>query len=83
MRTAPGKSDFIVLDHAGNLLEFGRPIDYKAPDFDELVSRQADKAKNRDNFRLCFNCDSLMKIGMMVCPLCDFEQPKPPPPAEI
>lgn len=70
MRTAPGKIDAIVLDHAGNHIEHGPvtdPIEW---------SLDAPPKKKKDDIqpiRTCKSCFALYPANLSECPVCGAE----------
>lgn len=68
-RTCPGKDDCLVLDFAGNTLEFG-PVDkirVSKPRKKEPATVETAKAK------ACPKCDALLAFGIRKCPECGHE----------
>lgn len=67
LRLAPGKSDCLVLDYAGNVLEHG-PVDEirvrRAPREGAIAEVQTARVKE------CPKCAALLFIGLRACPEC-------------
>lgn len=72
-RLSPGKSDCIILDHAGNLLRLGLPTEEHEVDLDGKAVSQ----KNEKKTHVCKECFCVF-VGA-TCPECK----KPIPPAPI
>lgn len=82
MRPAPGKSECLVIDHAGNTLRFLRDtVDFWAKGVDELnegaekdkVARSIEKKERAE--LVCFGCHAVMPPSVRVCPACGRERP--------
>jgi superfamily II DNA or RNA helicase len=61
LRPCGGKSDALILDHAGNTLRHGAPIDFEPPTDLSLIDRRSDK-KHRDEpseHVVCRNCEAV------------------------
>lgn len=70
MRTCPGKSDCIVLDHVGSCLRFGSPNDDDAYAL-HVPTRRRTKADLRvQRATRCPTCSALLGLGESVCPHC-------------
>ncbi len=69
-RIAPGKSDCLVLDFAGNLLEHG-PVDQIRVSRPRKAGQKAEVEKGR--MKECPKCKSLLPFGMRKCDVCEFE----------
>lgn len=68
LRTAPGKPDLIVLDHAGNAFTHGLPTDPREWSLDGTPKRT--KADNdNEPVRQCERCYAVFK-PQAVCPMC-------------
>lgn len=68
LRTAPGKTDLIVLDHAGNAFTHGLPTDPREWSLDGTKKRT--KADNdNEPVRQCERCYAVFK-PQTVCPMC-------------
>ena len=84
LRTAPGKNDVTILDHAGGVHRHGRPDDpiEWTLDTDRRATNKTHEARvtktgNSDPFVECKNCGHIRLRGM-ACEACGWE-PKPPP----
>ena len=76
MRTAPGKTDCLVLDFAGNVMLHGPITAIATP---EKKGRKQMKAS-----RKCPACDEIIPWNVRVCPACGHEFPPPErKPAEL
>lgn len=69
MRLAPDKTDCLVLDFAGNILEHG-PVDAIRP-----PKKPGEKAKSDAPVRECPNCQAFVLVQLRVCPDCGYEWP--------
>jgi DNA repair protein RadD len=80
LRTAPGKTDCIILDHAGNCLRHGLPVHFRIPDLDagEAPERGAAKRKDEPKMVACSFCGAVMEPGQRICPACGIDRPHPP-----
>lgn len=77
LRTAPGKSEAIILDHAGNCLRHGLPDDPRE------WSLQAKKRRGRSQqqecpVRLCPKCFAAMPAARTSCTICGVQLPAKP-----
>jgi DNA repair protein RadD len=70
-RLSPGKSDCLLLDHAGILSEHG-PIDLIR------AKRKGEKGEGTAPVKTCPECKTIVFAGCTVCPECDFEFPQAP-----
>lgn len=70
MRKAPGKTDCLVLDYAGNAVRHG-PIDAINPD------RKPSKGDGVAPAKECERCGEIIHAALRVCPSCGFEFPAP------
>ncbi|MEM9073923.1 MAG: DEAD/DEAH box helicase family protein [Myxococcota bacterium] len=69
MRIAPGKTDCLVLDFAGNILRHG-PVD-------AISIEKTGKGKGEAPVRICPACRACVPIQLRECPDCGFEFPAP------
>ncbi|WP_295392921.1 DEAD/DEAH box helicase [uncultured Thiodictyon sp.] len=78
IRTAPGKNDCIILDHAANTLKHGLPIHFEVPDLDDGKGdeRGTRKAKEKPKFIACSECGGVMEPGQFTCPSCGIDRPR-------
>ncbi len=73
LRTAPGKDNLIILDHAGNHLRLGMVTDIHHESLDD---GEPNKSKNKERERkeplpkLCDHCAAVIPRGAMSCPQC-------------
>jgi superfamily II DNA or RNA helicase len=82
IRSAPGKTDAIILDHAGATLRHGFAEDRVEWTLDpdkaaENVTARQYEAKGGDRFIECSQCGGLREGGK-ACPCCGFLPPKKP-----
>lgn len=81
LRTHPGKSDLIVLDHAGNVMRHGLPTDQREWSLDgaKKRSRQQDDVEAVRQCEMCFACYPPQPI----CPQCGHAHPVKPRKLEV
>ena len=74
LRTSPGKTDAIILDHAGNTIRHGFCTD-PLPDFLDDGERKEQKKKEREKPepRECPSCGFIIPPKTKVCPVCGLE----------
>ncbi len=70
MRVYPGKSDCLLLDFGGNVVRHG-PIDAVDP-------RRPGKG-GEPPAKECPKCQTIVPVGVRLCPACGFEWPQPKP----
>ena len=73
LRTAPGKQNCIVLDHAGNHLRLGMVTDIGQDHLDDGSEREAEHRKQErvePLLRLCEECKAVVPAGARSCPSC-------------
>jgi DNA repair protein RadD len=79
LRTAPGKTDCLVLDHAGNVLVHGPAIEPRAwtlGGLQSLAAQERPGATESDGRMVeCRECHALY-VGLPACPECGY---RPPP----
>ena len=83
LRTAPGKSDCVILDHSDSTLRLGFPTDI---DYDRLDDGSAKKGKSAAKEReesvplpkQCTACTGLVPAGEQQCPCCGHVMKRPP-----
>ena len=72
LRTAPGKTDCLILDHAGNHLRLGMVTDIHQDCLDDGTERQGSPRKSREPGtplpRACPVCKALAPAGARQCP---------------
>lgn len=74
MRIAPGKSDCLVLDFAGNVRKHGS-IDIVRPK--ASGGSGGDGEPGEAPMKLCPECESIVFTGIRTCPDCGYEFPPP------
>ena len=75
IRPAPGKTDALFLDHAGNTLKFGLPVNFEVPDLGS-DDRPSTRAKRKQQKMLaCTNCGFALEPDQVTCPSCGVDQP--------
>jgi DNA repair protein RadD len=72
LRTAPGKENLVILDHAGNHLRLGMVTDIHHEKLDVGCPRRslAERARRVPLPRLCEACTAVLPRGAMVCSAC-------------
>ncbi len=73
LRTAPGKTDCIVLDHAGNTRRLGFVTDIVYDTLDDGERKTAGERKEKDKTplpRLCEECSAVVPHKLNCCPQC-------------
>ena len=75
LRPAPGKSDALLLDHAGNSLRFGLPGDFDPPGLGEAETRFSKQKQREHKARTCKNCEAVLPPVVSTCPECGHDQP--------
>ena len=77
IRTAPGKVDCLVLDHAGNTHKHGLPYHFEVPDLDDGTAPERSKAKKKEPRMVsCSECGALMETGEVTCLACGMDRPR-------
>lgn len=76
-RPSPGKKGFLVIDQGRNYIRHGALMDEIPWNLDAPKKRK----KNEEIIdvaprKTCPNCESLIPIGVVICPICEFEIPK-------
>jgi superfamily II DNA or RNA helicase len=66
LRSFPGKSRAIILDHASNTHKHGLPTETVRWSLDSVVKRSG----QGEALKTCFDCGASMGIRVAVCPLC-------------
>ena len=72
MRPNPGKTDCLVLDHAGNVLRHGKVEDFDPPELSE-IDRHSDKRRRTArelDYRPCAQCSAMLDPGQRECHEC-------------
>ena len=81
LRAAEGKSDLLVLDHAGNMIRHGFPEEYRAPQLSFKLTKKREKAEKSSEEQLaavCPACSAAMHPGQMKCENCGYERKRRP-----
>ncbi len=76
VRPAPGKQDALILDHAGNTVRFGLPVDFVLPaSLEDNTARPKPSTLKRQRRRItCPECGQVMAPAP-VCEGCGYELP--------
>lgn len=82
LRTAPGKSHAMILDHSDTHLRLGMVTDIDHDELDDGTVKPKAKPENRKDRLLplpkqCHACDCLVPATMSECPACGATPPKP------
>lgn len=81
LRTAPGKSECLILDHSDTTLKLGFVTDIHHDELDDGKERaNSESVPEEKKPRECRKCKALMPPRVTVCPNCGFKpevQPKP------
>jgi hypothetical protein len=80
IRSADGKTDCVILDHAGNVTRFYRPEHYELPHELDAADDDPRNTKVTRDDRLvavvCEHCGYVMDAGMLQCPACGLDRPR-------
>ena len=82
LRTAPGKDNCLILDHAGNALRLGLVTDIHHEHLDDgepCKASDRDKGLDKPKPRLCDECKAVLPYGTMVCTECGAVKPAKTP----
>jgi DNA repair protein RadD len=69
LRTAPGKTDAVILDHSGNSLRHGLPTEDRSWTLDGTRGQRA-SAEKSPSVRVCPRCFSAQRSGKITCGNC-------------
>lgn len=75
IRRAEGKSEALILDHAGNTLRFGLPIHFEVPDLGTGEHKAASAKKKEARMIACSHCGCVMESDQWTCPSCGIDRP--------
>ena len=67
LRTAPGKTDLLILDHVGNSARLGHPLTVHDWTLEGRVKRQRERPPS---VKVCVQCFCAMPSGTQQCPEC-------------
>lgn len=70
LRTYEGKDHALLLDHAGNTLRFGLPIDFIVPDLTTEANPDSKRKRHETVMVECKQCSFVMPSGTSTCPEC-------------
>ena len=73
LRTAPGKSDCIILDHSDTTLRLGLVTDIKHDSLDDGRIKAANEARKERLPKECPKCAFVKPVKVHVCPSCGFK----------
>jgi superfamily II DNA or RNA helicase len=79
IRSAEGKRDCLIFDHAGNCLTHGLPVHFEVPDLQELERQRNERKKREAKMVSCSNCGFALERDQFTCPACGVDRPKPKP----
>ncbi len=75
IRPADGKTDALLLDHAGNTLRFGLPVDFEVPDLDSGEHRSTRQKRKLAKMVACSECGFALEPDQRICPDCGVDRP--------
>jgi superfamily II DNA or RNA helicase len=71
LRIAPGKTECIVLDHAGNSVDrFGLPFDERTPELNEEQKKKKENSTMKQVAKSCESCFAILEMNFSECPYC-------------
>lgn len=74
LRAAPGKTDALILDHAGNLTRHGFPTDPLPEKLDDGKRKEKAEPKPKEREpKVCPKCKHVKRPGEHECPKCGFK----------
>lgn len=80
MRISEGKTDSILLDHAGNVHRFGLPIDFEPPELGaEVIEWKAAKGPVKRKVKTCSECGAVVPPLEFTCQECGNDLPRKSP----
>ena len=75
IRTAPGKTDALLLDHAGNTVRFGLPQHFVVPDLGEEEHTPTRTKSREQKLVVCSECGAVIEPDQLICPSCGIDRP--------
>jgi superfamily II DNA or RNA helicase len=75
IRTAPDKTDAVILDHAGNTLRFGLPQHFEVPGLGTGRHDTAKTKRKTKKLSTCKSCHAVLDPGTLTCPSCGIDRP--------
>lgn len=79
LRPCEGKQDAILLDHGGNVLRHGLPIDFEVHSLGTGKHEQKSSVRTKGQLTVCTACWYVLEVGQSFCPKCGVDRPKPQP----
>ena len=73
LRLSDGKSEAIILDHAGNTLKHGLPCDDRQWSLEGITKKPKDNGEPSITIHQCPKCYRVCKITIRICPECQYE----------
>ena len=70
LRAHPGKTDCIILDHTGNLIEHGMPEEYSVEALCANDRAENTPRKRKKKIAACHGCGATMDATVRTCPEC-------------
>lgn len=70
LRSAPGKTDALILDHAGNVARLGWPTQDVPVSLDEGITDRAERKERLPAVRRCPSCLAVAEGSPAACPEC-------------
>ena len=74
LRPAEGKTEALILDHAGNIARFGMPDQFDVHSLDDAEMQKRKVTKKDREMAACNDCGYINEPGYHVCPNCGFER---------
>ena len=75
LRPWEGKVDALILDHSGNCVRFGLPIDFEVPELNSGDKEKSSRRNSEPKMQTCGECGYLLEPGQMTCPACGIDRP--------
>jgi len=75
IRTAPGKTEAIIMDHSGNTLRHGLPGMFEVPGLKDNYRIGAKQAKKQKKCVACEHCGYVLEADDVTCPGCGLDRP--------
>ena len=70
IRSHPGKTDCMILDHCGNSVVHGLPVDFELPDLSAEAKGKVKRKPPKERMSACKECGFVFKKGERMCPQC-------------
>lgn len=76
IRPAPAKTDALFLDHAGNTLKFGLPVDFEVPELGMHPHTHTRQKRQQRKMLACTSCGMALEPTQITCPGCGIDRPE-------